>query len=147
MPVNTDDNDKQCSMLKRLAAMFYDGLCLFSLFFLATLILVVFTDGEAISSNNSVFNLFLFFISYLYFVWHWVNGGRTLGMRAWHICLYQDDKRAVSWLRASSRFTLATLSLMAFGAGFVWALFDANSLTFHDRYSRTRLVPKLPSKQ
>ena len=69
-------------MLKRLAAMFYDGLCLFSLFFLATLTLVVFTNGEAITSNNIIYNLFLFFISYLNYVWHWVNGGQTLGMSA-----------------------------------------------------------------
>ncbi len=127
-------------MFKRLAAMFYDGLCLFSLFFLATLILVVFTNGEAIASNNLIFNLFLFFIAYLYFVWHWVNGGRTLGMRAWHIKLINRGMDQISWKNATARFCLALLSLVSFGLGFAWVFFDKENLTFHDRYSNTRLI-------
>ncbi len=127
-------------MFKRLAAIFYDSLCLFSLFFLATLILIFFTKGESIASNNIAYDLFLALITYLYFVWQWVNGGQTLGMRSWKIRLYQDDERPVSWLRASSRFVLASLSFITLGMGFIWALFDANRLTFHDRYSRTLLL-------
>ena len=120
--------------------MFYDGLCLFSIFFLATLILVVFTNGEAIASNNLIFNLLLFFISYLYFVWHWLNGGRTLGMRAWHIKLINREMGQMSWRNATARFCLALLSLVCFGLGFVWVIFDKEKLTFHDRYSNTRLI-------
>ena len=119
--------------------MFYDGLCLFSLFFLATLILVVFTNGEAIASNY-LFNLFLFFIAYLYFVWHWVNGGQTLGMRAWHIKLIKQGNGPLKWGNASIRFCLAILSFICFGSGFIWAFFDKKKLTFHDRYSNTRLI-------
>ena len=127
-------------MFKRLAAMFYDGLCLFSLFFLATLILVVFTNGEAISDNNLIYNLFLFLIAYLYFVWHWVNGGRTLGMRAWHIKLISRGKDQMNWGNATTHFFLALLSFVSLGLGFAWAFFDKDKLTFHDRYSNTRLV-------
>ena len=127
-------------MLKRLAAMFYDGLCLFSLFFLATLILVVFTNGEAISGNNLIYNLLLFFIAYLYFVWHWVNGGRTLGMRAWHIKLICRGLDQVSWKNATSRFCLALFSFVSFGLGFAWVYFDKEKLAFHDRYSNTQLI-------
>ena len=140
MPENTDHNKKQCSMLKRLVAMFYDGLCLFSLCFLVTLILVIFTNGEAITNNNLIYDLFLFFVSYLYFVWHWVNGGRTLGMRAWHIKLINREKDRVSWKNATTHFCLALLSFLSFGLGFAWAFFDRGKLTFHDRYSNTRLI-------
>jgi uncharacterized RDD family membrane protein YckC len=140
MPENTYPNDKQCSMFKRLAAMFYDGLCLFSLFFLATLILVIFTNGEAVTSNNLIYDLLLFFVSYLYFVWHWVNGGRTLGMRAWHIKLINLGMDQVHWRNATVRFCLALLSSVSFGLGFAWAFFDKEKLTFHDRYSNTRLI-------
>ena len=127
-------------MLKRLAAMFYDGLCLFSLFFLATLILVVFTDGEAVTGNNLIYNSFLFFIAYLYFVWHWVNGGQTLGMRAWHIKLISRGMDQMNWRNATGRFCLALFSLASFGLGFAWAFFDKEKLTFHDRYSRSLLL-------
>jgi uncharacterized RDD family membrane protein YckC len=140
MPEITDHPDEQCSMLKRLAAMFYDGLCLFSLFFLATLLLVVFTNGEAVNNNNLIYNLFLFFITYFYFVWHWVNGGRTLGMRAWHIKLIGRGMDQTKWRSATARFCLALLSFVSFGLGFAWALFDKEKITFHDRYSNTRLI-------
>jgi len=120
--------------------MFYDGLCLFSLFFLATLILVVFTNSESINDNNLIYNLFLFFIAYFYFVWHWVNGGRTLGMRAWHIKLINLRKNRMCWRNATARFCLALLSFISFGLGFAWAFFDKDKLTFHDRYSNTRLI-------
>jgi uncharacterized RDD family membrane protein YckC len=140
MPEKTDQYNQKCSMFKRLAAIFYDSLCLFSLFFLATLILIFFTKGESIASNNIAYDLFLALITYLYFVWQWTHGGQTLGMRSWKIRLYQDDERPVSWLRASSRFALASLSFITLGMGFIWALFDANRLTFHDRYSRTLLL-------
>jgi len=140
MPEKTDHYDERCSMIKRLAAMFYYGLCLFSLFFLATLILVVFTNGEAVTGNNLIYNLFLFFITYLYFVWHWVNGGRTLGMRAWHIKLISRGMDQVNWKTATGRFCLSLFSLVCFGLGFAWAFFDKEKLTFHDRYSDTRLI-------
>jgi len=130
----------QCSMLKRLAAVLYDGLCLFSLFFLATLILVVFINSETINDNNLIYNLFLFVIAYFYFVWHWVNGGRTLGMRAWHIKLISLRKNQMCWRNATVRFCLALLSFISFVLGFAWAFFDKEKLTFHDRYSNTRLI-------
>jgi len=65
---------------------------------------MVFTNGEAIANNNLIFNLLLFFISYLYFVWHWLNGGRTLGMRAWHIKLINREMDQMSWRNATARF-------------------------------------------
>ena len=72
-------------MFKRLAAVFYDSLLLFSLFFLATMILILFTKVESIESNNIVYDLYLLLIAYLYFVWHWLDDGQTLEMRAWQI--------------------------------------------------------------
>jgi uncharacterized RDD family membrane protein YckC len=127
-------------MLKRLATMFYDSLCLISLFFLATMILIFFTKGEPVASNNIAYDLYLVLITYLYFAWHWVNGGRTLGMRAWHIKLRKQGQGQLSWKDATVRFCLALLSFTSLGLGFAWALFDKERLTFHDRYSSTRLI-------
>ncbi|MFB3101620.1 MAG: RDD family protein [Gammaproteobacteria bacterium] len=140
MPKNTDNYDRQCSIFKRLAAMFYDGLVLFSLFFLATMILILFTNVESIESNNIAYDLYLLLIAYLYFVWHWVNGGQTLGMGAWHIKLINRGMDKVSWGFATARFCLALLSFISFGIGFMWVLFNKEKLTFHDRYSYTRLI-------
>lgn len=130
----------QCSLLWRMVAIFYDGLCVLSLFFLATMILVLFTDGLAIGSNHIVYDFYLLLIAYLYFVWHWVNGGQTLGMLACRIRVVRQDSRTLGWCHASLRFVLALLSWIVAGFGFLWSLFDNEALTFHDRFSGTRLV-------
>ena len=127
-------------MFKRLMAMFYDSLLLFSLFFLATMILILFTNVEFVESNNIAYDLYLLLIVYLYFNWHWINGGQTLGMRVWHIKLINRGMGQVSWGIATARFCLALLSFISFGLGFMWALFNKEKLTFHDRYSKTRLI-------
>ena len=131
--------NKNCSFSKRLAAIFYDSLLLLAVFFFSTLFLLPFTHGEAIMPGNIVFDVYLLIISYLYFVWQWMAGGQTLGMRAWKIRLEEAENFRVSWKSASIRFFLAILSWLMIGAGFLWALLDHDQLAFHDRYSGTRL--------
>jgi len=127
-------------MFKRLAAVFYDSLLLFSLFFLATIILILFTKVESIESNNIVYDLYLLLIAYLYFVWHRVDSGQTLGMRAWQINLIKHGNGPLRWRDDTVRFCLALLSLISFGHGFAWAFFDKEKLTLHDLYSNTQSI-------
>lgn len=131
--------NQPCNMRRRLAAIFYDSLCLYSIFFLATMTLMFGTDGLAITSNNIIYHLYLLLVAYLYFAWHWVNGGQTLGMRAWRIKL-KPRFQHLSWRIVTIRFLLAILSFCLFGMGFFWSIFDREKLTFHDRYSKTKLV-------
>lgn len=131
---------QKSSIYRHLAAAFYDGLCLFSLFFLATMSLVVFSNGESIDSNNLIYDLYLFLITYFYFAWHWVNGGQTLGMRAWHIKVTARAGNLLNWKLASRRFCLALISVLSLGLGFIWAVFDKDKLTFHDRYAKTQVI-------
>ena len=140
MQEKTVTTDQKCSVFKRLATAFYDSLCLFSLFFLATLILIFFTKGESVASNNIAYDLYLVLITYLYFVWHCVNGGQTPGMRAWQIKLKTQGFNPLSWGNATISFCLSLLSFICFGHGLAWALFDDEKLTFHDRFSHTLLI-------
>jgi len=126
--------------LRRAGAIIYDGLLLLSVFFFATLILLPFTSGRAIGSDNIPYHIYLFIISYLYFAWHWSHGGQTLGMRAWRVRLYREDGRAVSWASASQRFLGSILSWLLLGGGFVCSFFDPESRTLHDRLTKTSLV-------
>jgi len=134
----TTDNTRS-SLLRRLLAISYDCLLLTGLLFVATAALLPFTGGKAIHSGNILFLLYLVFCSYLYFGWQWTHGGQTLGMRAWKIRLMGLDQNNVDWTMASKRFVLALLSWIFLGAGFFWALIDAQGLSFHDRYSGTGL--------
>ena len=49
-----------------------------------------FLGGEAIESNNLAYKIYLLILAYLYFVWHWCFGGKTLGMRSWQIKIVND---------------------------------------------------------
>jgi uncharacterized RDD family membrane protein YckC len=130
----------QCSFLRRLAAMFYDSLLLTAVLFCATSALMPFIDGEAISSGNPAYNAYLLILAYLYFCWHWVTGGQTLGMRSWHVFVVTESERQPGWKQASLRFISSLLSLILFGLGFAWSLFDKNKLALHDHLSKTKLI-------
>ena len=129
----------RCSLLRRMAAIFYDVLLLFSIFFFSTFIMLPFTDGQAISDDNIPYITYLLTLSYLYFIWQWIHSGQTLGMRTWHVRVMQVDVTQVTLQRATLRFLLSILSWLMLGFGFLWALFDKQGLTFHDRYSGTFL--------
>lgn len=109
---------------------------------MATIIVLPLTDGEAIASDNYLYTLYLLICSYLFFSWQWVHGGQTLGMRAWNIAVIQGNGQPLNWKLALLRFILALLSWLTLGAGFLWALFDREKMTFYDRFSNTRVVNK-----
>ncbi|GJM04276.1 MAG: RDD family protein [marine bacterium B5-7] len=133
-PLNT------CTLLRRLAAIFYDCLLLTAVLFVATAILIPIIGGDAVESGNLAYTAFLLSISFLYFGWHWVKGGQTLGMRSWHVYVINESRQNPSWKQAALRFFSALLSLVLLGLGFVWSLFDKDKLALHDRLSKTRLI-------
>lgn len=121
-------------------AVVYDSFLLLAVLFFATALALPANAGAAFEQGNALYSAYLLLASYAYFTWQWKKGGQTLGMRAWRICLTTATGEAPTWRRLTLRFALACLSLAAFGAGFVWALFDPDRLAFHDRFSDTMLV-------
>ena len=81
----------------------------------------------------------------LYATFSWLRGGQTLGMRPWRLKVTALDGGAPSLATLWRRYALATLSTLAGGLGFWWAWLDRDRLTFHDRYSGTRMV-RLPKR-
>jgi uncharacterized RDD family membrane protein YckC len=140
--MNTPDeniNLQVCGLSRRLAAIFYDSLLLFAVLFAATALLLPFTGGNAIQSENLLYFLYLTAWSYVFFTWQWTHGGQTLGMRAWKVKLSGIKDGPVTWQSAGRRFFLAMVSWLFLGMGFIWSIFDRDKLAFHDRYSGTRL--------
>jgi len=82
----------------------------------------------------------------LYATISWRRGGQTLGMRPWRLKLQGGDGGAPSWRALWLRYAVGTVSLLAAGLGFWWALFDRERLAWHDRASATRLV-RLPKRK
>ena len=124
-------------LLRRLGAMIYDGLLLVALMFLATLPFIALRGGEPVEPGELLYQIVLLLVSYLFFVWS--RSGRTLGMQAWRIQVEAMSGDSPSITALNVRFFTAIVSLLVFGMGFWWQLFDREGLTWHDRLSRTRL--------
>jgi len=128
------------SLWRRLAALFYDSLLLMALWFLATALLLPLTGGEAIPPNNPLLSTYLLFISFFFYGWFWRHGGQTLGMRAWKLQLRNLRAGPVTWLQVLLRFIVALPAGLLGGIGYLWILVDKQKLSWHDRYSETRIV-------
>lgn len=129
------------SLLRRLGAMLYDGLLVFAVLMLATVPFVIARGGDIVEpANNAVYQVTMLLVIYAFFVFFWTFGGQTLGMRAWRLRVETWEGQIPSFSQATLRFVLALVSLVPFGLGFFWQLWDKDRLTIHDRYSGTRMV-------
>ncbi|MDE1961021.1 MAG: RDD family protein [Xanthomonadaceae bacterium] len=124
----------------RLAAAAYDLLPLLGLWFAAAVLALAITGGaldtHTLAGKFLVQGLALV-LSGAYFIVSWSRGGQTIGMRAWKLRMVRADGRRVRWPLALLRFVVALLSLAALGAGFWWALVDAQKRTWHDMAADT----------
>ena len=120
--------------------MLYDSLLVIALMMLATVPFVAVRGGEVVEpDDNLVYQVCILLIIYAFFAFFWSYGGQTLGMRAWRLRLEMKDGGVPSFQVASARFVVAIASLVAFGLGFLWQLWDKENLTWHDRLTGTRL--------
>lgn len=127
-------------MLRRLAALVYDGVLLAGPIAIYAGLIVVVRSGAAVEPNTLWFSAGLAAIPALFFCWFWTHGGQTLGMVAWRLRVEAIDGAPLDWRRALLRYCVGVVSLLAAGLGFMWALWDTDRATWHDRLSGTRMV-------
>ncbi len=129
------------SLLRRCGAMLYDGLLIFATLMLATIPFIAARGGDIVEpTENTAYQVTMLLVIYAFFVFFWTYGGQTLGMRAWRLRVETWDGQIPTFSRATLRFILAIVSLVPFGLGFFWQLWDKDRLTLHERYSGTRMV-------
>jgi uncharacterized RDD family membrane protein YckC len=130
---------KSPGFFRHMAIVIYDSLLLLALLILATAIILPFNKGEAFTSTQFFFPLYLISISFLFYGWFWTHGGQTLGMKTWKIRVQTFDQQPITWGHAFKRFVLAIISWGFIGLGFFWMLIDKKNHTWHDRFSKTAL--------
>lgn len=130
--------------LRLAACMLYDGLVVLALSFALALGFILLFGDASHGLKRYALQLFLWLGIGLYFVWCWRKSGQTLAMQTWQLKLSDGQTKLLNWPQALIRYALASLSLAAFGLGFVWALFDRDDLFLHDRLlnSRITFVPR-----
>jgi uncharacterized RDD family membrane protein YckC len=141
-------------LLRHLGAICYDTLLLFGALFMATVLVLPLTGGEAIEAGNPLFSFYILTVCFFFYGWFWTHGGQTLGMRAWKIRLQSCNGGNVTGRQALLRFSLASIWLLpiiylrqilgihyglSLGIGLIFLIFLL-TIRFHDRYSDTVLV-------
>jgi uncharacterized RDD family membrane protein YckC len=133
------------TLLRRLAAMVYDGLLLIALLMIVTACFLPFTGGEAVTWQAFPWLTPLYWSALagavvVYFGMPWTERGQTLGMASWRIRVQRDDGYLLTWRDVVTRLAASVLSWLAAGLGWAWALVDPERRAWHDRLSRTRVV-------
>ncbi|MDH5179625.1 MAG: RDD family protein [Gammaproteobacteria bacterium] len=104
---STTSSTPKASVLRQLAALFYDGLLLLAIVLVALIPVTLITSQGQLPRNHPVFQIYLSGICFLYFAWFWTRNGKTLGMRVWHIKIQRMDGELISWSQALLRFLTA----------------------------------------
>lgn len=134
---------RPASLAKRLLAMLYDFMIIVAIWMITGFVAVGLNDGEAV--EGPALKSALFIITFLFFGFFWTRNGQTLGMQAWRIRVQSLGGYKLTWTQSLLRFFLAALSMLCFGLGYIWMLFNDEKLTWHDKLSESCVVqlPKI----
>jgi uncharacterized RDD family membrane protein YckC len=112
--------------------------------FLIFVLIVFFVPEFVLFTRSSIVGmgsvLLLIFLSYI--GTFTALGARTLGMDHEHLEVVSYQGKPITVQEARLRSFGYLISLGCFGLGFLWALFDPEQLTWHDKISRTLVVRK-----
>jgi len=132
-------------LLRRLAAMVYDGLLVLAVLMIVTACFLPFTGGEAVTWARFPLLAVPYWAALAvaivaYFGLPWTQRGQTLGMTTWRLRVQRNDGFLLTWRDVVVRLGASVLSWLPAGLGWVWALFDRERRTWHDSLSHSRVV-------
>ncbi len=125
---------------RRLLSMLYEGLVVFSILLIGFLLPQVVLFGFGMNVTAKLLWLHVLVLLMLYFLWCWLNGGQTLPMKTWKLRISSQDGSKLRPAQALLRYLAAWPSILFFGAGLFWAVFDKDKQFFHDRIAGTWIV-------
>lgn len=131
-------------MARRLASMLYESLVVFAVLLIGFFLPQILLYGFGLAMAPRLLLLHVILLLMFYFVWFWLNGGQTLPMKTWKLRLASADGRSLRPAQALLRYLAAWPSVLFFGVGFLWAVFDRDRQFLHDRIAGTRIESAEP---
>jgi len=129
------------SFLRRFAAMFYDFFLLLALWMLGTLLILPLAHDGTFQAHNPIYTAYLLAIHAIFYIWFWTHSGQTLGMKSWGITVEANNTTSTLTLgQALLRWATAVVSVLFFGLGFIWMLFDPKKRTLYDLVSGSEVI-------
>lgn len=124
---------------RRIASLLYEGILLFAVVFVAGFLFFAFAREADAGLARLVFQVYLFTVCGIYFVYCWTRGSQTLAMRTWRIRLVTSAGAPLSAGHAFLRYVFAIPSVGT-GLGLLWAIVDRDRQFLHDRLAGTRVI-------
>jgi uncharacterized RDD family membrane protein YckC len=126
---------------RRLASMLYESLLLLGVLSVAFMLphLALGMIFEVVLPGP-ILVIHIFVVLGIYFIWYWRHGGRTLAMQTWKLMIVDVRGNPPELKQLLLRYCLSWPSLLCYGAGLLWALFDRDRLFLHERLSGTRII-------
>ena len=142
---------EKASFITRFIALIIDN---FMIGILATIVSFVTMPiiGMAGSSDSGLMGLIagtlsivlmvvLLLFQFLYYGYFWSKNGQSIGKKLMGVKVVRQDGQPLSFLMAGLRGSVGYwISSLVFALGFIWAAFDANGETWHDKLFGTRVV-------
>ena len=122
---------------RRLLSMLYEGLVVFSVLLIGFLLPQIVLSGFGMNLTGKLLWLHVVILLMLYFLWCWLNGGQTLPMKTWKLRISSQDGSPLRPAQGLLRYLAAWPSILLFGAGLFWAIFDKDRQFLHDRIAGT----------
>lgn len=97
-----------------LFASLYDALVLLAICFLAMAIVTPFFDPQN-SMHQILAGFYLLVIISTFYLWFWMHGGQTVGMRAWRLKLQTTNGQSINLAQGLFRIITAIPSWLGFG--------------------------------
>ena len=127
-------------LTRRALSLIYEALLLAAVLMTGALPFVVGAQDADRIAARPLFQVYLIALAALYFGWQWLHGGQTLPMKTWRLKLVGREGGPLTAVQALMRYLFALAGTAALGAGFLWALVDAEGQFLHDRLAGTRIV-------
>lgn len=127
------------SISRRLASMLYEGLVVFAILLIFFLIPQAVFSGFGLQLSGQLLWAHVLILLMGYFAWFWLHGGQTLPMKTWKLRITDRNGGKVRPMQAVLRYLAAWPSILLFGVGIFWALFDGDKQFLHDRIAGTRI--------
>lgn len=136
---------RSATVWDRFGAGILDTLLVVGCWLIFSLVVITFTDFKVLSLSAGLgLGLVFLSIALSYFFLFTVLGARTPGMDYMGLAVIRFDGELPSFRDVGLRIFGYCISAGCFGLGFLWACFDAERLTWHDRISKTLVIESAP---
>lgn len=125
---------------RRLACLLYEGLVVFAVLLIGFFLPQTVLSGFGLGLTGKGLWIHVIVLLLVYFAWFWLHGGQTLPMKTWKVQLINSDGGRIRPAQALLRYLAAWPSILLFGAGIFWALFDKDKQYLHDRIAGTKII-------